>query len=285
MNDKKEVWLKEATEKLNLLREFDDMFLVPDGKTLNAFLKRPTLIIRTAFKDDPASLKDTLDNYEDFQKNKHNLPPLHNDDLIDLNKSYEKGVSPNQAAVSIIKWCDTPEEAGAIVASSSGRFGISYFITMGCIIALCSLMIILYNAAKESSNIGKEVENSVFIYNKTVDFFNVKNNLDLNNEKAIDVDIFPDGMKKSADTVYNQWDGLVFIKGTSLNNFKLSYTHMPSDKVCFGFIKKQKDIGWTSVVIDNREFNNYNTMNNAQLLKACDTTNDYVDILLKKNEK
>jgi hypothetical protein len=145
--------------------------------------------------------------------------------------------------------------------------------------------LILYTAAKESANISKEVENSVYIYNKTVDFFNVENNIDLNNEKAIDAGIFPASMKRSADTVYNQWDGIVFIKGASINNFKLSHTHIPSDKVCFGFIKKQKDIGWTSVVIDNKEFNNYNKMNNAQLLKACDTTNDYVDILLKKNEK
>jgi hypothetical protein len=57
MNDKKEVWLKEATEKLNLLREFDDMFLVPDGKTLNAFLKRPTLIIKMEFKGDSKRLR------------------------------------------------------------------------------------------------------------------------------------------------------------------------------------------------------------------------------------
>ena len=47
MSINKEKWMEEAAYKLDLLYEFDEIFLVPDAKTLNAFLKHPTLILKT----------------------------------------------------------------------------------------------------------------------------------------------------------------------------------------------------------------------------------------------
>lgn len=88
MIDKKEEWLKDASYKLALLLEFEEHFLVPDGKTLNAFLKRPTLIIKLMYKDIPDMGQEALDSYEDFEKNRKHTFQLDEDDIKKLEKSY-----------------------------------------------------------------------------------------------------------------------------------------------------------------------------------------------------
>lgn len=118
---KKEDWIKEASYKLALLLEFEEHFLVPDGKTLNVFLKRPTLIIKMMYKDIPDMCQEALDSYEDFEKNRKHTFQLVEEDIKKLEESYNKGLTPSDAAIEIIKWCNIPEEAGKFLVSRSYR--------------------------------------------------------------------------------------------------------------------------------------------------------------------
>lgn len=279
MIDKKEEWLKEASYKLALLTEFEEHFLVPDGKTLNAFLKRPTLILKMMYKDVPDMGQEALDSYEDFEKNRKYTYQLIEEDVKKLEESYSKGLTPNEAAIDMIKWCDTPEEAGRYIASAHPDMFSTLFI-MGIFIGILVTAFYLYGTVKEKVAVRDASEHLLTVY-KNAEEFNEKNNTNLNNEKAIKSGIVPKEMKIEENKITNAWEGAVEIESTP-SFFKLTYAHVPTLNSCVEFLEKQKNTGWDSVVVGNQKFENYSKITKLEVLKACDLENDHVDMIFEK---
>ncbi len=61
MIPEKEMWLKEAIKKYELLLEFEEDFFIPDARTLNAFLLKDTLILKMMYKDEPDLLSEATE--------------------------------------------------------------------------------------------------------------------------------------------------------------------------------------------------------------------------------
>lgn len=280
MIDKKEEWLKESSYKLALLKEFEDHFLVPDGKTLNAFLKRPTLILKMMNKGYPDICQEALDQYENFEKNKSSIT-LDKDELKELEQSYEKGLSPSETAINIIKFCDTPAEAGIYIASSNPDMFSTLFI-IGLFIGILGTAFYLYGTVKEKVAVRDSSEHLLTVY-KNAEEFNEKHNDNLNNEKAIKSGIVPKEMKIEENKITNAWEGAVEIEST-LSFFKITYAHVPTHDSCVEFLEKQKNTGWNSVVVGTQKFENYSKITKLELLKACNLEDDHVDMIFEKNK-
>lgn len=279
MSIENEKWLEEASYKLALLTEFEDHFIVPDGKTLKAFLMRPTLILKMMNKEYPDLYQEDLEKYENFEKNKKNII-LHADDLKELQESYEKGLSPNEAVINIIKWCDTPEDAGQFLVSPEPQM-LQLIMYISFFLILVIGAVNFYINLREHSDIKRESKNISTIYIKAND---PNNTVELNNEKAIKAGIIPTKMIVENGKVSNIWEGNVMIESTK-NSFKLTYLNVPTMDACFNLIKKQSATGWSSVSVGDQEFKDYNKIENLSLEKACDdNTVNNVRIVFNKNK-
>lgn len=279
MSINKEKWMEEAAYKLDLLYEFDEIFLVPDAKTLNAFLKHPTLIIKTGQKDYPAALKELLEKYDKFEKNKTSGVPLSEDDLSKLSKSYEKGMTPTQAAIDIVKLCDTPEESGQFFVSPQ-IYTFNVLVIIGLLIGLTVAALTLYVMTKEKLKVKDESAHVSTIYQKAAEF-NAKNSVDLDNEKAIKSGLIPKEMKIDNNKISNVWDGAVTIESNP-KFFKLTYDQVPTSDSCVDLLSRQKDIGWDTIVVGEQTFENYKNITNIDVTKACDLREKHVNIVFKK---
>lgn len=252
MSLEKEEWLKEATYNLSLLDEFSDMFLLPDGKRLNAFLKKPTLIIRIANKDHPESLKILLEKYEDFKINKKDHCKADDYDLTELTKSYELGLTPEQAAINIIKVADTPEEASEYLVSPSLFKPI---FSIGLFIAIITAIVVMSNMLNDRIE-WKDTSKSIStIYE---------------NDKNV-------GVKKI-------WNDPVTIESSN-NVLKLTYNLVPAEK-CVYLFNSQKKTGWDSITVGDKVFTDYNSVKNVDIANACTSGDkDTVDMVFKQNKE
>lgn len=252
MTLEKEKWLKEAAYNLALLDEFSDMFLLPDGKRLNAFLKKPTLIIRIANKDHHESLKILLEKYKDFKINKKDHCKADDYDLTELTKSYELGLTPQQAAINIIKVADTPEEASEYLASPTLLSPILY---MSIFVIIITTIIVLYNAITEKLESKHQSEAISMTYE---------------NNKNV-------GVTKI-------WNDPVTIESSN-DVLKLTYNLVPAEK-CIYLFNSQKKTGWDSITVGEKVFTDYNTVKNFDIANACVSGDkDTVNMVFKKTKE
>ncbi len=147
MTQEKEIWLKEAIKKLELLLEFEEDFFVPDAKTLKAFLSKDTLILKMMYKDNPDLLSEAIERLEKVKNSKDPLNRISEMELEELNKSYLQGLTPSQAAINQVKWCETPEEAGEFLVSPS-PMPLSLLLLFCFIAAMFATAINLYLSAE-----------------------------------------------------------------------------------------------------------------------------------------
>lgn len=277
MIDNKENWLKEATYKLALLEAMEGIFLVPDARTLKAFLKKPTLIIKMAYGDVPESYQNVLKDYANFKQNKDSIITTE-DDLKQLNESYSKGLTPDEAAVEIIKWCDTPEEAGKFVTSPDIT---PILLFIGLIMILVTTAITMYSITVDKVNVQNEYENSSSIYKNMINLYQNKGDFKLDTVRAIKEGVIPKTMPIVDNKVMNRWEGEVNVLGTGINNFEVKYSHVESHDVCMDLLIIEKKIGWSSVLINEQKFDNYVKMKTVDIAASCDKK-DFVDITFRK---
>lgn len=256
MSNKKEDWMKEASYQLSLLFEFEEHFIVPDARTLNAFLKRPTLIIKMLYKEMPESAQEVLEQYEIFNKDRNQTYELMPEDIKKLEASYAQGLTPIEAAIDIVKWCDTPEQAGKFLVSPE-----SYTLPMILLISLMFLLFVLaitlYGTVKEKVNIQKETETLTAIHQ--------------NNDNA------------SATQTLNAWDGNISVQKIK-NVLEITYAKVPSHESCFMMVIKQENAGWDSISVGNKTFNDTTKIKKVDLGLACDyNEKDNVNLVFRKN--
>jgi len=276
MTDNKENWLKEASYKLALL-EAMDIFLVPDARSLKAFLKKPTLIIKMAYGDVPEHCQELLNDYENF-KQKKDLIVTDETNLKLLIQSYEQGLTPDEAAVEIAKWCDTPEEAGKFVASPDVM---PFILCLSLIFVLFAIAIRMYHVTVDRVNVQNEYENSSTIYKNMVNLYQNKGDFKVDTVRAIKEGVIPKNMPIIDDKIMNRWDGEVVILGNNINSFEVKYSHVIANDVCQGLLQKEKNIGWRSITVDEMKFDNYDKIKTIDIAKLCDKK-DFVDITFKK---
>lgn len=277
---KKEDWIKEASYKLALLLEFEEHFLVPDGKTLNVFLKRPTLIIKMMYKDIPDMCQEALDSYEDFEKNRKHTFQLVEEDIKKLEESYNKGLTPSDAAIEMIKWCNTPEEAGKFLVSPETHF-LPIIMMFGLFLGLIAIIITLYGVTKDRVNVQYETENVSTLYKNVTKLYQEKGDFKLNTVIAFKDRAIPETLPIVNNKLMNRWDGEVTLLGSGVNNFEVTYTHVKNRETCIMFVKKQKETGWTSVKVGNDTFENISQIKDYHLVKSCDVA-EYIPITFKK---
>jgi len=280
MTTEKDIWLNDAKHKLTLLIEFEEHLLIPDAKTLNAFLLKPTLILKMMYKEDSEMLAKVLETYQDMSSNKTISPDLSPEDINTLEEAFVKGLTPNQAAIEQIKWCDTPEEAGKYLVSPQASM-VPMMMLIFLIVGLIAITITVYGTVKDKLNVQHESEHVSALYKNINDIYKQKGNFKLDNATAIKEGLIPNTMTIADKTIMNNWDGEVLISGTSSNAFEVKYTHVEADFNCIDFIKKEKNVGWSSVTVGDKTLNNYKEIKNIDLAKAC-KSDDFVDITFKK---
>lgn len=280
MSTEKDIWLDDAKHKLTLLIEFEEHLLIPDAKTLNAFLLKPTLILKMMYKEDPERLAEVLKTYQNLSSNKTISPDLSPEDIKTLEESFDKGLTPNQAAIELIKWCDTPEETGKYLVSPQSHM-VPMMMLLLLIFGLIAITIIAYGMVKDKINVQHESEHVSTLYKNITDTYNQKGAFKLDNATAFKEGLVPATMMISDKTIKNSWDGEVLIAGTSINTFEVKYTHVEGGDVCFSLLKKEQNVGWGSVVVADNKLDNYKNIKNFEIAKPC-TSNDFVDITFKK---
>lgn len=280
MTTEKDIWLNDAKHKLTLLMEFEEHLLIPDAKTLNAFLLKPTLILKMMYKDHPDILSEALVKYQHMSSNKAISPDISKEDIKDLEEAFVKGLTPNQAAIEQIKWCDTPEESGKYIVSPQVNM-LPMIMLIGLIAGLIAITIIAYGMVKDKINVQHESEHVSALYKNINDSYNQKGNFKLDNTTAIKEGLIPNTMTISDQKIKNSWDGEVLIAGTSSNAFEVKYTHVEANINCIDFVKKEQNIGWSSVIVGDKTLNNYKELKNIDIAKAC-KYNGFVDITFKK---
>lgn len=280
MTTEKDIWLNDAKHKLTLLIEFEEHLLIPDAKTLNAFLLKPTLILKMMYKEDPEMLTKVLETYQEISSNKTISPDLSPEDIKTLEEAFVKGLSPNQAAIEQIKWCDTPEEAGKYLVSPQAHM-MPMMMLLCLIFGLIAITIIAYGMVKDKINVQHESEHVSTLYKNITDTYTQKGAFKLDNTRAVKEGIVPATMMMTDQSIKNSWDGEVLITGASINAFEVKYTHVEGGDVCFSLLKKEQNIGWGSVVVADNKLDNYKNLKNFEIEKPC-TSNDFVDITFKK---
>lgn len=280
MNAKKDIWLNDAKHKLTLLIEFEEHLLIPDAKTLNAFLLKPTLILKMMYKEDPEMLAEALAKYQEMAANKTVSSDIIQEDINALEDAFEKGLTVNQAAIQQVKWCDTPEEAGKYMVSSQVNMAPMLMI-LGLIAGLIAITITFYGFAKDKLNIQHESEHISTLCKNITTAYNQKGTFKLDNATAIREGLIPETMTIADQTIKNSWDGEVVLSGTSSKAFEVKYTHVEDDMICIELVKKEQNVGWNSVVIANNNLDNYKEIKNIEIVKACNS-NGFVDIIFKK---
>jgi hypothetical protein len=280
MTTEKDIWLADAKHQLTLLLEFEDHVLIPDAKTLNTFLLKPTLILKMMYKDHPNMLSEALIKYQDMAASKTISPNISQEDINALEEAFVKGLTPNQAAIEQVKWCDTPEEAGKYLVSQQANVT-PLIMLIGLIVGLVAITITFYGFARDKLNIQHESEHLSTLYKNITNVYNQKGTLKLDNATAIKEGLIPETMMITDQKIKNSWDGEVLITGTSSNAFEVKYTHVEDDISCINLVKKEQKIGWNSVIIANKKLDNYKEIKNVDIAEACNS-NGFVDITFKK---
>lgn len=152
MMNEKEIWLKKALYNYRMCQWFyQTVWWTVSAETLRTFLKRPLLSISiTAQQIDKnkANTKDIL--LHEFslihENSSSHFMTADKKTITELIGLYEKGISPEEAAIEVVKDCDTREEAeiheGEIL--SSGFPG--PFISAFCISAsfICCIIVSIF---------------------------------------------------------------------------------------------------------------------------------------------
>ena len=256
MNYTKEEWFKEASYQLSFLFEFEEHFIVPDARTLNAFLKRPTLIIKMLYKEMPENAQEVLKQYATFNKDRNQTYELIPEDIKKLEESYAQGLTPIEAVIDIVKWCDTPEQAGKFLVSPES-YTLPMILLIGLMFLLIVLAITLYGTVKDKVNIQKETETLTAIHQ--------------NNDNA------------SSTQTLNAWDGNVSVQKIK-NVLEITYTKVPAHESCFMMVIKQANAGWNSISVGNKNFDDTTKIKKVDLGLACDyNEKDNVNLVFRKN--
>jgi hypothetical protein len=256
MNYTKEEWFKEASYQLSFLFEFEEHFIVPDARTLNVFLKRPTLIIKMLYKDMPENVQEVLEQYENFNKDRNQTYQLMPEDIKKLEESYAQGLTPIEAVIDIVKWCDTPEQAGKFLVSPES-YTLPMILLIGLMFILIMLAITLYGTVKDKVNIQKETETLTAIHK--------------NNENT------------STIQTLNAWDGNVSVQKIK-NVLEITYTKVPAIESCFMMVIKQENVGWDSISVGSKTFDDTTKIKKGDLGLACDyNEKDNVNLVFRKN--
>lgn len=256
MNEEKQIWMQKASHQLKLLLNFEGNFIIPDKKTLKAFLKRPTLIFKMMYEESPDILAEELEKYRIFEDGNRESVELSEDDLNLLNQFYEKGFNPDDAALEIVKWCDTPEESGKYLVSPE-IYTFHMMITFLVLAVIVGIAVILMGTLKDKENVKIESNKISNAYSKSNDFTgHIENNL-------------------------NVWDGNIEMK-SSKNLFELQYDNVPSFNTCLMLIEKQKETGWSSIIIDGKELKELDKIKDSDIALACRSKKESVNIVFQK---
>lgn len=154
-----------------------------------------------------------------------------------------------------------------------------FFIAL--ITILIATAIIMYNITVDKVNVQNEYENSSSLYQNLNNLYKNKGDFKLDTANAIKEGIVPKNMTIVGDKVMNRWEGEVTIIGTNLNNFEIKYSHVEAHDVCMDLLMIEKKIGWSSILINEQKFDNYETMKMTDIATSCDRK-DFVDITFKK---
>lgn len=114
MKNEKYLWLDKAQYNLRLCEWFTNYCFFPDAQSLNTFLKRPYLTISALSKQSEifSSKDEALELYHAVNDpNSNDYINLDEADIDELLGYYEKGMSPEQAAIAMIKEYETRKEA------------------------------------------------------------------------------------------------------------------------------------------------------------------------------
>lgn len=256
MNEERCKWMEEASYKLKLLLKFEGDFIIPDKKTLRAFLNRPTLIFKMMYKDSPDILKEELDKLRIFEEENRKSVEITEDNLRKLEEFYEKGFTSDYAALEIVKWCDTPEESGKYIVSPE-IYTFQMMIAFLVLAVIVGIAVILMGTLKDKENVKIESSKISNAYSKSNDFTGyVENNL-------------------------NAWDGNIEMK-SSKNLFELQYNNVPSFNTCIMLIEKQKETGWSSIIIDGKELKELYKIKDSDIALACRSKKESVNIVFQK---
>lgn len=273
----KEKWLEEACYKLAFLEAMDGMFLVPDAQSLRTFLKKPKLLIKLAYKDHPDLYQDKMVEYDNFEKNKSSIITS-SENLKTLNKLYAKGLTPDEAAIEITKWCDTPAEAGKFIASPNPM---SLVVIMAIFLSITAVTLKLYSTLGDRLDLKNEVENSKLLYKNIVSFYENKGNITLDTNRVIKEGLVPENMPVVGEKIINIWDGEVIIKSSNINNLEITYTNVEPYNVCVDFLITEKKLEWNSVIINEHILINYKTIKNNDIYNVCQSQ-EPITITFKK---
>lgn len=121
MTETREVWLEKAMYSYRLCEFFSEQAWIEcdriaSAQSLRTFLKRPSLAVRimalNIYQDDMDKKAYFFETYSNI----HNTESIHYIDIFKSTKKklisfYDKGMTPDEAAIQLSKNCDTRKEA------------------------------------------------------------------------------------------------------------------------------------------------------------------------------